>query len=122
MTEDGYFLDDSIKLDAFDTSFFPMTRGEAENLDPQQRILLEVSRECLYDAGEVGWKGTNISVYVGTFGNDWYDNVQRDDQRYGMHSISTTHDFAVSNRISYEMDLCGPRYWLIQPLNADLEF
>lgn len=106
----GYFLDESVDLRALDTSFFSLSRGEVERLDPQQRLLLEVARECLDDSGETGWKGKDIGVYVGSFGNDWYDATQSESQRYGMYQVSTTHDFALSNRLSYEMDLRGPRY------------
>lgn len=109
VTEYGYFLDETVDLGALDTSFFPLARKELENLDPQQRILLEVARESLDDAGEVGWRGKDIGVYVGNFGNDWYDLYSTDRQRSGPYSISTTHDFALSNRVSYEMDLRGPR-------------
>ncbi|KAI1110618.1 hypothetical protein F5Y14DRAFT_345509 [Nemania sp. NC0429] len=108
ISEHGYFLDPSVNLGALDTSFYSITRGEAERMDPQQRILLEVARESLDDAGEVSWKGANVGVYVGSFGNDWYDVTQRDSQRYGLYQVSTNHDFALSNRLSYEMDLRGP--------------
>lgn len=106
----GYFLDESVDLAGLDTSFFSFGGKELEKLDPQQRLLLEVTRECLEDAGEVGWKGKNVGVYVGSFGNDWYDITQVEGQRYGNTHVSTTHDFALSNRISYELDLRGPRY------------
>ncbi|RYP70869.1 hypothetical protein DL769_004844 [Monosporascus sp. CRB-8-3] len=104
----GYFLDSTVDLGALDTSFFPMARKEAERLDPQQRILLEVARESLDDAGEVGWKGESVGVYVGNFGNDWYDMAQADTQNDRIYDVSTTHDFTLSNRVSYEMDLRGP--------------
>ncbi|KAF5025548.1 hypothetical protein F66182_2356 [Fusarium sp. NRRL 66182] len=103
----GYFLDESVDLGALDTSFFSMTRSEVERLDPQQRLLLEVSRECLDDAGEVGWKGAKIGVYVGNYGQDWYDNFGREAQMFGTQ-VPVTHDFMLANRISYEMDLHGP--------------
>ncbi|KAI0005181.1 hypothetical protein F4779DRAFT_633577 [Xylariaceae sp. FL0662B] len=108
ITEHGYFLDKSVDLGALDTSMFPMARSELEALDPQQRILFEVARESLDDAGEVDWKGTNVGVYVGNFGNDWYDLQQKESQRYGTYHVSTSHDFAVSNRVPHEMDLRGP--------------
>ncbi|KAI0403553.1 hypothetical protein F4802DRAFT_598947 [Xylaria palmicola] len=108
ISEHGYFLDPSVDLGALDTSFYSITRGEAERMDPQQRILLEVARESVDDAGEVGWKGTNVGVYIGSFSNDWYDVTHRDSQRYGLYQVSTNHDFALSNRLSYEMDLHGP--------------
>lgn len=108
-SEYGYFLDDAVDLGALDTSFFSMTRAEAERMDPQQRLLLEVARESLDDSGEVDWRGKNVGVYVGSFGSDWYDSMQAESQRYGVYNITSTHDFALSNRISYEMDLRGPR-------------
>ncbi|RYP11915.1 hypothetical protein DL765_007558 [Monosporascus sp. GIB2] len=61
ISEYGYFLDESVDLGALDTSVFPMARGDLEHLDPQQWILLEVSRECLDDAREVGWKGKDVA-------------------------------------------------------------
>jgi acyl transferase domain-containing protein len=109
VSEYGYFLDESVDLAALDTSFFSMPRREVERLDPQQRLLLEVSREALEDAGEVNWKGENIGVYIGTYGQDWYDLVLSETQRYSTYQVTTSHDFMVSNRVSYEMDLRGPR-------------
>jgi len=107
ISKHGYFLDDD--LGALDTSVFPMARSELEVLDPQQRLLFEVTKESLDDAGEADSKGKNIGVYVGSFGNDWYDLVQKESQRYGTYHISNSHDYALSNRVSYEMDWHGPR-------------
>lgn len=52
----GYFLDDSVKIGSLDTSRFSMSRAELESSDPQQRLMLEVVREALDDAGEVPFK------------------------------------------------------------------
>ncbi|KAK6827388.1 polyketide synthase [Apiospora arundinis] len=114
----GYFLDDD--LGALDTSFFPMARSELEVLDPQQRLLFEVTKESLDDAGEVGSKGKNIGVYVGSFGNDWYDLVQKESQRYGTYHISNSHDYALSNRVSYEMDWHGPSKWSNEHIRSSI--
>ncbi|KAH8805416.1 hypothetical protein F5884DRAFT_846143 [Xylogone sp. PMI_703] len=103
----GYFLDETVDLGALDPSFFSIPRAEMERLDPQQRLLLEVSREALDDAGEVGWRGSNIGVYVGNYGQDYYDLFNRETQMYG-YQVTATNDFMVSNRLSYEMDLHGP--------------
>jgi hypothetical protein len=108
----GYFLDESVALGGLDSSFFSISRQEVERLDPQQRLLLEVAREALDDSGEVGWRGTNIGVYVGNYGQDWYDLFNREPQMFG-HQVTATNDFMISNRLSYEMDLHGPRYDLI---------
>ena len=112
-TEFGYFLDESVDLAGLDTSFFSMTRTEVEWLDPQQRLMLEVARESLDDAGEVGWKGSNIGVYMGNFTQDWYDIMVRDGLRHSHYAVTTSHDFMISERVSHEMDLRGPRYVLL---------
>ncbi|KAJ8130650.1 hypothetical protein O1611_g2979 [Lasiodiplodia mahajangana] len=104
----GYFLDQSVDLGALDTSFFSMPRMEVEWLDPQQRMMLEVARESLDDAGEVEWKGKNIGVYVGSYGQDWYDILQREPLSHSPYSVITSHDFMVSERVSHELDLRGP--------------
>ena len=109
-TEFGYFLDESVDLAGLDTSFFSMTRTEVEWLDPQQRLMLEVARESLDDAGEVGWKGSNTGVYMGNFTQDWYDIMVRDGLRQSQYAVTTSHDFMISERVSHEMDLRGPRY------------
>ncbi|PGG97404.1 hypothetical protein AJ79_09216 [Helicocarpus griseus UAMH5409] len=107
-TEFGYFLDPSVDLAGLDTSFLNMTRTEIEWLDPQQRLMLEVVRESLDDAGEVSWKGSNIGVYMGNFTQDWYDIMIRDGLRHSHYAVTTSHDFMISERVSHEMDLRGP--------------
>lgn len=109
-TQHGYFLDESVDLGALDTAAFPMPRTELERLDPQQKLLLEVAYECINDSGEVDWKGSNIGVYVGSFGQDWYDVLNRETLKYGAYQITGSHDFMVSERISHELDLHGPWY------------
>ncbi|KAF7890820.1 uncharacterized protein EAF01_010629 [Botrytis porri] len=69
-TKHGYFLDGEA-LRQFDASLFSITRAELEKVDPQHRLLLEVTRECLENAGEINWRGKNIGCYVGVFGEDW---------------------------------------------------
>lgn len=107
--EHGYFLDESVDLGAFDSSFFSMSRAELERVDPLQRQLLEVARECMEDAGEVAWAGKNIGCFVGSFGEDWCEMFAKEPQQYGMYRVGGTGDFMLSNRLSYEMDLRGPR-------------
>lgn len=117
-TEYGCFLDESVDLGALDTSFFSMSRVEVERADPQQRLLLEVTRECFEDAGMTNWRGRKIGCYVGSFGEDWLDMFAKETQPWGMFRVTGTGDFMLSNRISYEMDLQGPRYALFHTESA----
>lgn len=110
VTEYGYFLDEDIG--ALDTSFFSMPRMEVEQMDPQQRLMLEVTRECLEDAGETAWKGKSIGCYMGSLGEDWCEIFARETQNWGHYRYVGYGDFALSNRVSYEMGLEGPRFVL----------
>jgi acyl transferase domain-containing protein len=46
-----------------------MSKAEVEKLDPQQRMLLEVVWECMENADQRGWRGSNTGVFVGTWGD-----------------------------------------------------
>lgn len=107
-TEYGYFLDDDLR--ALDTSFFSMPRSEAERASPEQRLMLEVARECLEDAGETDWRGRSIGCYMGNFGEDWCEMFARESQGWGQYRATGYGDFVLSNRISYELGLRGPRF------------
>ena len=120
ITEHGYFLDENI--DHLDTSFFSMTRTEVERLDPQQRLMLEVARECLEDAGVTDYRGKNTGCYIGSLGEDWCEMFARESQNWGNYRITGHGDFALSNRVSYEMDLRGPRCVRIQHLHCVYPF
>ncbi|GKZ27195.1 type I Iterative Polyketide synthase (PKS), partial [Aspergillus brasiliensis] len=107
-TEYGYFLDESIDISAIDTSFFNMSKAEVERTDPQQRLMLEVARECIEDAGETSRKGQRIGCYMGSFGEDWVELFAKETQQYGLYRVTGYGDFMLPNRVSYEMDLTGP--------------
>ena len=107
-TQSGYFLDDD--LTSLDTSFFSMSKNELERSDPQQRQLLEVTRECLENAGEINYRGKPIGCYVGTFGEDWLQMSARETQHSGGYILTGHGDLMISNRVSYEYDFRGPRY------------
>jgi acyl transferase domain-containing protein len=64
----GHFLAEGDNLANMDTSFFTMIQAEVEKLDPQQRMLLEVVYECLENGGQTSWRGSDIGMYVGVFG------------------------------------------------------
>lgn len=105
-TQYGYFLNED--LSCLDTSFFTLTKQELEKTDPQQRQILEVTRECLESAGEINYRGKAIGCYVGTFGEDWLHSQSKENQYTGGYNLSG--DLMIANRVSYEYDFKGPRY------------
>ena len=107
ISKHGYFLSD-VDFSHFDHSMFTVGAAEAELMDPNQRLILEVVREALEQAGEK-WRGKPIGTYVGMFTEDWQDLHHKDSNFYNPYSVMTSIDFALANRISYEYDLRGPR-------------
>lgn len=105
----GGFLD---RVYEFDEQFFGISPREASFLDPQQRLMLEVSWEALEDAGFNPYElaGSSVGVYVGGFTLD-YKLLQFKTE--GIEHIDTHTAVGVmmtmlSNRISYIYDFKGP--------------
>ncbi|RDW89916.1 type I polyketide synthase [Aspergillus mulundensis] len=106
ITKHGYFLDD-VDFAQFDHSMFTAAAAEAELMDPNQRLVLEVVREALERAGE-NWRGKPIGTYVGMFTEDWQEIHHKDSNFFHPYLMMGTLDFALANRVSYEYDLRGP--------------
>ncbi|TRX91677.1 hypothetical protein FHL15_007459 [Xylaria flabelliformis] len=68
--------------------------------------VLELTKECVEDAGVTDWHGRNIVCYIGNFGEDWLEISNQESQRWAGYK---TADFMISNLISYEMGWRGPR-------------
>ncbi|KAL2060534.1 hypothetical protein VTL71DRAFT_9175 [Oculimacula yallundae] len=102
----AYFMD-HVDLDRFDASHFPFSRKEIEAMDPCQRQLLEITWECLENAGETDWHGKNVGCYVGSFMEDWGHEVDRDTQNFSSYP-GGKWDIMLANRVSYAYDFHGP--------------
>jgi len=102
-------LDD---VTSFDGDFFGIVPRVADQMDPQQRILLEVTWEGLEDAGipPTGLAGTRTGVYVGVCSHDYGDIQSAPCELEGLDAHSATGNFMsiVANRLSYTLDLRGP--------------
>jgi acyl transferase domain-containing protein len=108
-TRRGYFLEDDY-LEKADTNFLQLIPGfNTSELDPQQRLLFEVIWECMENAGQTGWRGKDIGCYVGVFGEDWHELTAKESQVIPRTHVFANGGFAMSNRVSFEFDLKGPR-------------
>ncbi|KAH0529049.1 hypothetical protein TsFJ059_003849 [Trichoderma semiorbis] len=103
----SYTLEDDCRL--FDASFFGISPLEADIMDPQQRILLEVVYEAFEAAGYSldQMQGSQTSVHVGVMNGDYYDLQMRDPETLPTHTATGTARSILSNRISYAFDLRG---------------
>ncbi|WP_280447213.1 type I polyketide synthase [Nocardia cyriacigeorgica] len=95
----------------FDPDFFGISPREATVLDPQQRLMLEVTWEALDDAGYAGRAaGSSVGVYVGGFVVDQsvIGVVGPALFHTDMHTPASASYTMLSNRIAYALNLVGP--------------
>ncbi|MFI0370119.1 aminotransferase class III-fold pyridoxal phosphate-dependent enzyme [Actinomadura sp. 1N219] len=96
--------------DLFDSGFFGIPPREADIMDPQHRILLELSHHALEDAGHgTGTAGFRTDVYAGTGFNGYYDAVVRaHDGELDGYQVSLGNEASyLSTRVAYRLDLRG---------------
>jgi len=105
----GGFLHD---IDKFDPAFFHITPAEAQAMDPQQRILLELAWEAFEYAGIDAEKLAKhpVGIFLGAYTHD-YETLTLRKQRFdaidayygGSNSLSTA-----AGRLAYFFDFRGP--------------
>jgi amino acid adenylation domain-containing protein len=100
--------------DRFDAAFFGMSPKEAEVMDPQQRVGLEVAWEALESAGYAPETTTGaVGVFAGIHNNSYFvTSVQpRPDviERVGpfVTMVANEKDY-VATRIAHKLNLTGP--------------
>src|SRR3546814_14386149 len=100
-TRSGGYLE---SVDGFDPEFFGISPREAVWIDPQQRLMLELSWEGLeragYSAASLRCSRTGVLVCIGAneyshmLSNDSLENMQQ-------HLISGTASHAIAERVSF---------------------
>jgi phthiocerol/phenolphthiocerol synthesis type-I polyketide synthase C len=97
-------------IDQFDADFFGISPREASRMDPQQRLVLEVSWEALEDAGIVpgSLSGTDTGVFVGISGADYLFLQMQDPNTLTAYSNAGGALSIAANRTSYFYNLHGP--------------
>jgi acyl transferase domain-containing protein len=107
VTRRGSFLD---RIDNFDSDYFGITPREADRMDPQQRLFLEVAIEALDDAGltQPALAGTRTGVYVASYHNDYAQLQYGDLEAIDPRTLTGTLHSVLANRLSWFLDLRGP--------------
>jgi phthiocerol/phenolphthiocerol synthesis type-I polyketide synthase C len=99
-------------VDRFDPGFFGMSPREARQVDPQQRLALELAAAAFDDAGLAFDRlaGGGVGVFVGASSTDYADIRQGDPHAGDAYFMTGSALSIVANRISYAFDLHGPSY------------
>jgi acyl transferase domain-containing protein len=97
-------------VDRFDPYFFGISPREASQMDPQQRLFLEVAWEALEDAGLPLERlaGTDAGVFVGANASDYLQLQLSEPEQLGTYSLTGGVHCIIANRLSYLLDLHGP--------------
>jgi len=97
-------------IGGFDAEFFGISPREAAQMDPQQRILLELAWEAMEHAGQrpSDLRGTDCGVYVGLSSVDYGYRIAEDLASVGSGTATGNASSIAANRISYVFDLHGP--------------
>ncbi|MGW5441845.1 SDR family NAD(P)-dependent oxidoreductase [Streptomyces asiaticus] len=103
----GYLRD----VSGFDADFFGVSGREADVLDPQHRLLLEVAWEALEHAGmppdRLG--STATGVFAGISYNDYLNRLDRHPREREVEgSVLTNGHCVATGRLSYLLGLHGP--------------
>jgi len=109
-TDQGGFL--SSPIDEYDPAFFGISGPEAEFVDPQLRLLLEVSWEAIEHAGLAADRlaGSRTGVFMGISTNDYGDVVlrSRPDGIIGPYDGTGSTFSMAAGRLSYFYGFRGP--------------
>ncbi|WP_407666340.1 polyketide synthase Pks13 [Mycobacterium pinniadriaticum] len=105
-TRGGYLSD----IKGFDAEFFALSKMEADNMDPQQRMALELTWEALENARipASSLRGADVAVYIGASNNDYQFLAVADPTTAHPYAITGTTSSIIANRVSYFYDFRGP--------------
>jgi microcystin synthetase protein McyG len=104
----GGFVED---VDQFDPRFFGISANEAQSLDPQQRMLLEVTWHALEDAGLTRdqLRSDRVGVFVGICSNEYGQLIVHGPSEAIDPYVGTGNASSVAaGRLAYFLDLDGP--------------
>ena len=121
-TTKGYFLSD---VRSFDPGFFKIQPEDAEVMDPQQRILLELCHEALHSVGYTreSLSGQKVGVFMGITKSDYQNNIAEALARQELKQktvVTGILENLIAARIAHYFDLTGPALTLDTACSSSL--
>ncbi len=117
----GGYIDE---IDQFDPDFFGISPKEANLMDPQQRLFLQVAWEALESAGQTreSMAGSLTGVFVGMHSHsiDYYLMQTQALNEIEMYTGTGTSHSVTGGRLSYLFDLRGPNVTLDTACSSSL--
>ena len=103
----GGYIED---IASFDAEFFGLSPLEAANMDPQQRIILQLTWEALEDAHIPAnqLRGKPVGVFMGNTNNDYGMLISADPAEAHPYALTGNSSSIIANRVSYAFDFRGP--------------
>lgn len=97
------------EIDKFDAKFFNISAREANLIDPQQRLFLEITWKTIEDAGYNPFElaGQEIGVFAGVEFSEYQTLISKQNIYNGHVSTGTSHAL-LANRVSYFLNWQGP--------------
>ncbi|XP_006801726.2 fatty acid synthase, partial [Neolamprologus brichardi] len=94
----------------FDAAFFGVHPKQANSMDPQLRLMLEIAYEAIVDAGlnPATLRGSKTGVYIGVSGSEAGEAFSRDPEELLGYSMTGCQRGMLANRLSYFFDFSGP--------------
>ncbi|XP_071965803.1 fatty acid synthase-like [Antedon mediterranea] len=98
----------------FDAVFFGVHAKQAHTMDPQLRLMLEITYEAIVDAGidPESLRGSNTGVFVGSSGSEASEGFGNDPDTLQGYTMTGCNRAMLANRVSFFFDLKGPSYSL----------
>ncbi|XP_045925650.1 fatty acid synthase [Micropterus dolomieu] len=94
----------------FDAAFFGVHPKQANTMDPQLRLMLEIAYEAIVDGGvnPASMRGSKTGVYIGVSGSEAGEAFSRDPEELLGYSMTGCQRAMLANRLSYFFDFRGP--------------
>ncbi|MEO0376633.1 MAG: beta-ketoacyl synthase N-terminal-like domain-containing protein, partial [Cyanobacteria bacterium P01_A01_bin.17] len=96
-------------IDQFDADLFGITPREAEKIDPQHRLLLEVAWSAFERSGQAqSIKDSQTGVFIGISNSDYGRQLAQSQQHWDTYASTGNALSMAANRLSYQFNLRGP--------------